>query len=203
MASETEIANLAAVFIGTSSRISTLDDDRTLARVLKAVWPAERRATIRDGAWNWAMRRAALPSSTPADAATIHPWSYRFPLPGDCLRIVDIIDASSTGDWIVEDGAILSDLPAPLRVRYMVDVVEPAQWDASFAEAFARRLAMTCGNRIAGSAFSVDRAQEAYRMAISSAKRVDAGENPGIEQAESSWIEARWLNMPAGDGGWR
>jgi len=38
MASETEVAQLAAALIGTDVRITSIDDDKTLARTLKAVW---------------------------------------------------------------------------------------------------------------------------------------------------------------------
>ena len=90
MGSIVEVANLAAVRMGTAGRIMSLDDDRTVARTLKAVWDIERRATIRDGSWNFAARRAAL-ASVVDPAAVIYPWTYGFQIPAECLRLLEVL----------------------------------------------------------------------------------------------------------------
>jgi hypothetical protein len=197
MSSIPAVANLAATYIGTEARISSLDDDRTVARKLKGVWDISRQAAIRDGAWNFASRRAALAAATVSDPATIHPWANRFPLPPESLRLIQVFDLHHSR-WQAEDDAVLCDSAGPVRVRYAIDIDEPAKWDSLFVEAFARKLAIAAGPSIAGSNFSVEVATRWYDRAIAAAKRVDARENPSIEQADSSWIEARATGHYAG-----
>lgn len=190
MASATEIANLAAGRIGSETRITSLDEDRPIARAIKSVWDTERRATIRDGAFNFAMARDELAAEVLAGGVP-YPWTYSFPLPADCLRLVEVLNTASRVEYQLEGRSILADEAGPLYIRYCRDVTEPALWDALFAEAFACRIAWKIGNRIAGSAYDQVLGWQEYRAAISATRAVDALENPPIAFEESSWIEAR------------
>ncbi|MBT0667026.1 hypothetical protein HT136_01420 [Novosphingobium profundi] len=192
MSHETVIANNALIHIGAESRILSLQDESFVARTLREAWQLQRRATIRDGDWNFASRRAGLPAEAGVDAGTIYPWAKRFPLPAGALRLIEVLSREVGSCYQVENKAVLANVSGPLYVRYAVDVTEAAEWDESFADAFSWRLAWTCGTKIAGSAFSKTDAQSAYKDALSAAKRHDVRENPPIEQEESSWIEARW-----------
>jgi hypothetical protein len=184
------IANMAAARIGTETRISAPDDDRRVARVLKAAWDIQRQAAIRDGAWNFASRRAELPSESDPDKV-IYPWSYGFPLPAECLRLIEVMDVSRDA-YALEGDTVLCDSAGPLYIRYLVDVPESAEWDAGFAESFALRLAWRCGRTIAGSAFDQEQCGFEYRQSLAAAKRVDARENPPIVQEESDWVLSRY-----------
>jgi hypothetical protein len=188
MASATDIANKALVRIGGESRILSLDDNRMAARTIKAAWDMARQATLRDGYWNFAIRRRDLAASP--DIVS-YPFSHGFRLPADCLKLVEVLSAAVRDDYQLEGGAILASTPGPLWIRYLVDVTEPAQWDAAFAEALAARLAFQCGNRIAGSAYDQDMGWREYRKLLTDAKMADAQENPPLEQEESEWITAR------------
>ena len=198
--SDVEIANLAAIKIGAEARITSLLDDRKVARELNAVWGIERRATLRAGSFNFSTRRAEIASAVLAASDSIAPWAYAFPLPASCLRLLSVLDSTSgyeraDAGYQLEGGPdgtrILSNDAGPLLVKYIVDVPEPARWDDAFAEAFACRLAWRCGKRVAGSSFDVDAASRDFRVAIGDANRVDARENPPIAQSDDSWIDAR------------
>lgn len=187
MADETQIANLAAVRMG-ADRMLSLDDDREVARTIKAVFAIERQATLRDGQWNFAMQRAGLPAlSDPAPFQFTHVYQ----LPAGCLKLVEVLNAATECDWQVEGRRILANVAGPLWVRYVADVPQLPMWDVSAAEALALRLAWKCGRRIAGSAYDEAAGEAEYRAAISAARRADAHENPPVAQAESSWIDAR------------
>lgn len=190
MATETEVANLAAVRIGTASRITSLDDDKTVARTLKAVWAIERRAVLRDGSWNFNTARAQLPAQVLAGGVP-YPWSYSFAMPADALRLREVLNLASRDDYAYEGGAVLCDSAGPLNIIYQRDVPELGLWDASAAEAFALRLAWKCGKKIAGSAFDERGCWSEYREAIGRAKYVDALENPPIPFDDGDWIAAR------------
>lgn len=187
MASYVEIANSAATIVGTSPRLTAPGDDTVLGRAVAAQWDLARQALLRDGSFNFAMKRASLPALA---AAPAHGWERAFQLPADCLKLVEV-HGWGRGDYQLEGRQILTDAAAPLLIRYIRDVTEPAEFDGAVAEAFAQRLANAIGNRIAGSAFKEELNEQRYRDKIAKAKRADALENPPIAQEESAWIAAR------------
>lgn len=188
MSSYVAIANLAAITIGTAARLTTPADNTVLGRAVASVWDIERQAALRDGAWNFAMKRAALPALA---EPPVHQFTTRFQLPADCIRLIEIYDLHRD-EWQVEGRAINADMTGPLKIRYLADITEPSEFDPLFAKAFALRIACAIGNRIAGSAFKEELNREKYMMALAEARRVDAMENPPIEQVDGSWIESRW-----------
>jgi hypothetical protein len=192
MSSWVEVANMIGAHIGTETRITSPDDDRTLARSIRAVWDLQRRAALRDGAWNFAVARHQLPALT---SEPPFGFAYQYRLPAACLRVLEIADNAAYKNYQCEGGLLLCDVEGPLPVRVLVDVEEPGKWDAGFTEAFALRVAWAIGRKIAGSAFDKDKVWADYRRATEAAKRVDALENPPIEREESDWVMAR--TMPA------
>lgn len=199
MASYTEIANLAATEIGTEARITDPNEDKVLARAVKAVWDSQRQAAIREGSWNFAAKRAELAAlaGSALEGVVSYPYAYAFQLPSDSLRLVEVLNDEVRRDYQIEGDRILCDHGGPVFIRYLRDVTEPGEFDAAFADALAKRIAWTIGHKIAGSTFDSAAAERKYWAAIGPAKRVDAQENPPIEQEESSWIEARWGSAAA------
>lgn len=198
MADTIEVARAAATRMGTAARLTSLNDNSTLARTLKGVWEIERRAVLRDGAWNFATVTRSLPAVDPAqlDGGQLPAiWAYAFRLPGEYLRLLGVLDEVARFDFDkASDGqlgdVIFCNVPGPLDVRLVVD--RPIErWDAAAADAFALRLAWRCGRKIAGSGFDLDTCWMEYRQAIAAAKTNDAREGPPIEQDESDWILAR------------
>lgn len=189
MALEVQVYNAAAAAIGSGTRVTSPDDDTALARSIRGVWEINRRAAIREGSWNFATRRARL-----AALVTAPEWGfdYQYQLPAGCLRFLEAsVEGRQVSGYQLEGGKILTDAAAPIDIRYLVDVPEPAEWDADFADAFALRIAWAVGTKIAGSNFDKAKVWQQYEDALASSKRVDAAENPPIAQEESDWILAR------------
>ncbi|OYW47912.1 MAG: hypothetical protein B7Z36_01325 [Novosphingobium sp. 12-63-9] len=178
--------------MGASATILSLDDDKKVARTLKAVWAVQRRATIRDGSFNFAARRGTLAKLNAVPATEIYPFAAAFELPADALRLFEILNSEVRDKYQLEGRRVLCDATGPLYARWAIDVPEPAHWDDAFAEAFACRLAWKCGKEVQGADFDVRAAWSEYQEALSGTKRVDARENPPIGQEESSWILARY-----------
>lgn len=191
MASETEVANMAAIKMGSSATIVSLDDDRKVARTLKAVWAMQRRATLREGSFNFSARRGTLAKDATASATEIFPYSGAFREPSDSLRLIEILNSELRSDYQLEGGRVLCHSAGPVYARWIIDVPEPANWDDAFAEAFACRLAWKCGKEIVGEDFDAPNAWREYQAASLGAKRVDARENPAIAQEECDWVLAR------------
>lgn len=189
MASYVDIANLAASKIGEDDQLTAPDDDTHLGRSVAAVWSIVRQATLRDHPWNFAVKRVAIAAD--AKAAPVG-FQYAYPLPADCLRLVGLIDHPTSRNFELEGRAILFDATGPLRIRYIVDVEEPAYWDSDFTEAFACRLAYAIADRITGDSGRKSEAWNAYTLALRQAKKSDALENPGPVEASSPWEEARF-----------
>ena len=199
MSSYVAIANRAAIAVGTSARLTAPGDNTVLGRAVAAVWDLSRRAALSDGSWNFAMARASQPALKEPPK---HGFEAQFQLPTDCLKLIEVY-GSERLHYQREGDRILADARGPLDIRYLRDVTEPAEFDAGFAEAFALKIALVIGRRIAGSAFDKDRTYREYRDALSQAQGADALENPPIGQEESSWVLARLSGGDSGTlGGW-
>lgn len=190
MADYVTIANLALSLIGEDDQLRDPDQDSPAAATVRAVWAPVRRAVLRDHPWNFALARAAL---TAVEGVETYPWEAAFQLPTDCLRLVEVCDPAACRDtFSVEGGKILADTDEALRILYLRDVVETGDWDDLFVQAFAARLAFQIADRITGDRGRKDDAWRAYRAALSSAKSVDAKENPPVVPEESDWVSARY-----------
>jgi hypothetical protein len=181
------IANLAASALGEDDQLRSPDDNTHLSRSVLAVWNVERRAALRDHSWNFAMRRQALPASADQDAS---PYGFAYRIPASSVRLIEVL-GYRRGDYQLEGPFILADAAAPLRIRFIADVVEPAEWDDMFAKAFAMRVAWQIADRITGDTGRVQLAERKYRDALSEAKRVDARENPQVPSVPTGWEMAR------------
>jgi hypothetical protein len=192
MATATEVYNLAGAAIGSGRRVTDPDENTTLARSIKAVWNTQRQAAIREGAWSFATQRFRLPALV---APPVFGYAYEYELPATFLRLLEVTGQAES-DYQVEGRSILADVRGPLDVRCLVDVEEPAKWDADFADALGLRLAWAVGTKVAGDAFDNDKVWTSYQASLMAAKRIDAMENPAIENVESDWILARHSPAP-------
>jgi hypothetical protein len=182
------IANLAASALGEDDQLRSPDDDTHLSRSVRAVWDVERKAAIRDHSWNFAMARKALPRLVTSDDT--YPYAFAYQLPSDNLRLIEVVGFHAR-DYACEADRILSNAAAPLRIRYLRDVAEPARWDGMFVKAFAMRVAWQIADRITGDTTRAQLAERRYMAVLREAKRVDARENPPIPHEATGWELSR------------
>lgn len=187
MASETEIANLGLTLLGETRLLASLEENTTAARAMRAVFALERDAELRRHVWNFARRRAALPALAEAPPFG---FAYAYQLPPDWLRFVVQADA---WPYSIEGGKVLTDEGSPLNITYVARVEETGLFDALFIDALAARLALRTCLTITGSMERQDRAVQAYREAMASARQVDAVENPPDDRPDDDWVIAREL----------
>ncbi|BBC99097.1 hypothetical protein [Sphingobium sp. YG1] len=193
MADYVTIANMAASLIGEDDQISAPDDDKHIARSIRAVWDMCRRAAIRDHSWNCFTARVGL-SAEDLDSVP-YPWGYSFPLPADCVRLIEVLNVDESR-YQLEGRSILCDSVGPVYIRYLKDIKETARWDDLFAVVMARRVAFQVGTRIAGSSYDRAAGWQAYQDGLAQAKRADARENPQVVPEWTEWETARF------GGGW-
>lgn len=199
MASSVDIANSALTKLG-EARITSLTDDVKAAREINAIFELRRDALLRAFNWNFAMKRAQLSAS--ADAPS---WGYtlQYQLPADCLRMIqvgeyyvipglsDYIGGTDTELFKIEGRTIVTDLSAPLKVRYTQKVTNTGLFDALFVEVFASDLAMQTAWALTQSNSKKQDAREDKRVALLEAIRANAIELPPQAIQDDSWIMSR------------
>lgn len=202
MASQVEICNLALGFLG-ASPIVNLSDNNTKADALRTSYASVRDAELRKHNWRFAIKRDALPALVAVPISG--PYSQQFQKPVDCLKILMVGDSypgsdlsdyrtgPSTDDYSPEGDKILSNLPAPLAIKYIYQVIDTGLYDASFVVAFAAMLAWKTCERITQSTDKRKFAQNEYDEAINAAIRSNAIEGVPEYPADGSWVTARMM----------
>lgn len=199
MSNDTAIANRALTKIG-ETRLLGLGDDTNAGRTLNSMFTHVRDAELRRHRWKFAIKRDSLLALATAPAWG---YAYQFPLPNDYLALVQVNDfyirpaSKDKGPWTVErssDGSgtvLLSDLAAPLYVRYISRVTNAGLFDPLFVEALACKLAYEACEALTQSSTKKKDCADAYRFALDEAARVDAIELPPDELPWGSWLESR------------
>jgi len=193
MASQVGIANRALTKLG-SARITSLDENSKAASTINSMYDYVLYACLRAHLWGFAKARALLPALA---SEPLFGYQLQYQLPSDFLRLIQIGDfliyprPTTQGLYSIEGGKILTNLDAPLPIRYTKRVTDPNAYDALFVEAFACRLAAEACEAITQSATKKKAAWTEHERAIAEAIRVNAIERPSQAVLEDTWIESR------------
>lgn len=199
MASSVEISNSALTKLG-AKRIMDLSDNQKEAREINAIFTIRRDYLLRAYNWSFAMKRASLSA-----LVTTPTWGYttEYQLPSDCLRVVqvnDYWDVPGLADYLnapdeemyrIEGKKILTNLGAPLKIRYIRQVTNTGDFDSAFVETFASDIAFTVAEALTQSNSKKESAREDRREAIMMAIRSNAIELPPQMLPDSSWVLSR------------
>ncbi|MEI8268289.1 MAG: hypothetical protein WCI59_21380, partial [Betaproteobacteria bacterium] len=148
MASVIQVANRALTKVG-AARITSLGDDNKQARAVSSCFDDLRDAELRAHRWQFSIKRVTLAAliTTPAFG-----YQYQYQVPADFLKL-DMVDDRFPDpqldgyvneeflDYVLEGNLILTDIGAPLKLRYIAQVTDPNGWDPMFREALACRIA--------------------------------------------------------------
>lgn len=192
--SNVAIANRALQKLGSPKRLESLTQDYPTARAMNACFEQVRDAELRRYPWSFATRRVSIP----ADAAQTEwgDWN-RFSLPGDYLRLIRDDESDAKVDWRIEAGAegeglfIVTTDAAPLYIKYIARIEDPNQFDSTFVDAFACKLALETCEEITGSISRKESIKDDYKTAIADARMIGAMEKPAQEFLNDTWITAR------------
>lgn len=198
MASVIQVANRALTKLG-SARITSLSDDVKAARSISSCFEDLRDDELRAHRWQFAMKRTTLAALSDAPAFG---YNYQYALPSDFLRI-DMVDDRFPAaimdnyidaeylEWTLEGNVILTDIGAPLKLRYVAQITDPTQWDENFREALASRVAMEIAEDLTQSESKKASAAKDYDRAIRQAIRINSIERPAVMPPDNSWIISR------------
>ncbi|NLS27933.1 hypothetical protein S2M10_29350 [Sphingomonas sp. S2M10] len=193
-ASQTDIVNAVLARIGSTERLTSIDDPNSNSgRRIAVLWDMARRLLTGMHPWNHAVTRAMLNASAEAPAFG---WSYKFRLPNDCLRWLpaahvdpDYFDAEREGAFL------LANMPGPLPIRYIADVETVPAWSPGFVEAMTTCLAAWVSLGVSESLGISDRMADAAERAVRRGKRMDGLETGqrrrGAVVSQSAWLGGR------------
>lgn len=196
--SDVSICNGALIKLGEDT-IVALTDETNRARALSVRYEPVRDAEIRRRRWRFSLKRVSLPALTDAPDSD---FDFAYQVPEDYLGLVDGGDLRQVADmsdfrtrssqwWSLENGKILTNLGAPLAIRYKAKITDPTLFDPAFAEALSARLAFECCERITQSDSKKQICWSDYRNAIKEAVAANAIEVPSETIGDDTWVLAR------------
>lgn len=190
-----QVCNRALSKLGNYTILS-LDDPSDIAVTIKSMYSVVLDAELSANRWGFAVRRAMLPALEQAPAFG---YERAFQLPVDCLRVLEVGPSwpvplsvayrhGPNAEWEIEGNTVLTNSPPPLYLRYLRRVEDPAEYPASFVEAFACKLAIEICERIAGGGARKESLWKEYSIAIKVAQKVSA-----IQRAPQSLQDGAWM----------
>lgn len=184
MASVVDICNYALSKVG-DNKIVAIDEGTPEANQCEILYPRARDFVLRNHPWNCAIGRSLLASSITAPA-----WGFEkaYPLPADCLRVLDVVDAS---EWRVEGNHILTDFDGALKVRYVKRIEDTEQFDAHVVEVISSFLAIELAESLTQSNTKKQILLEQHKSLMALAKRSDAQEDYPAKIADDTWLQSR------------
>lgn len=198
MASQPEICNRALIKLGPKT-ITTLTDNTTPARVLSGLWDTVRKAELSKRYWNFALQRTSL-----AALGTTPSWGFanQYQLPNDYLKLVMVNDTyvapgltdyrtQDDSPYAIEGSALLTNFGAPLKLRYVRDITDPAAFHPLFVEVMAAKLAYEACYAITQSNTGRQQAAQDYKDAVKEAAQANALDKPPQGLVDDSWVLGR------------
>lgn len=186
--SEAGIVNLALYLLGSVGTISALNDGTPNAVRALVVYEYIRDEVLEAFPWKFSKARVELAADATAPACG---YEYRYALPSDCLKILEITDDLSKKNTIkyeVESGYVLTDYDNTaqgLFCLYIKKVIDPTQFSPSFINVLAYRLAEELALAVVNDKQIASGMGEKYRDALLRAKGVDVRE--GYVEDVAAW----------------
>src|SRR6185369_16954742 len=195
MSSQTAIVNWA-ITKAAGQRVSNINDDTPAGRVMSALYEIVRDAEVKRCRWKFAIKRDQWMADTNLPTNSWG-YTYAYTLPPAYLGLIQAGEfyvrpmSKVQGPWTVEDGKLLTDLQAPLRVRYIQRVTDAAKFDPLFVEVLACKLALEGSKTLKQNEQKQSALRDEYKEALFEAARADSLEVPADEFPWGTWLESR------------
>ena len=189
MATETEIANMALVHVGSARIIDFNDPVLEQAKKVRDVWDISRREFLSEA--NWRTHKTRVNDLGRLLAAPVFKWAYQFQLPNDFLRIyefnqVDIYDEDYQDLFQLEDRTLVTD-EEEADIGYIRDDENVSLMSGHMASAFA----MLVGSYIAVSLRQDEGLAQALRQDYDTRLLPKAKRLSSIQKKVKRWDPAR------------
>ena len=177
MASTVDICNGALNQLGATTILSLTEDSKN-ARLCNSRYTQVRDAVFRSHPWNCLQERSELAQSTTTPAWG---YSFKYDLPGDCLRLLRILDYDS--DHKVEGRSILSN-NSSMKILYISRVTDPNQYDENLRETLSAALAADIAYAITSNNTTQQNMIAIYQDKLRDARFVDSTEGYNTTQED-------------------
>lgn len=186
MASDIDVINGALSKLG-EQPILSIGEASEAGRIAGRTYNDIRDALLREFPWNFATKRGSLAASVDAPV-----WGFAraFVLPTDNLRLVEVRNSSDL-EWRNEGGTIVTDISAPLEIRYIA-LVSVDSMDSTFREALSARLAMEWAESLSQTTSVVEAMAALYRNKLQVARAADGQEDRQQLISATNFIDARF-----------
>ena len=175
MASTVDICNGALNQLGATTILSLTEDSKN-ARLCNSRYTQVRDAVFRSHPWNCLQQRVELASSTDTPAWG---YSFKYDLPGDCLRLLRILDYDS--NYKVEGRKILSNTSS-MKILYVARITDPNEYDELLRETLSSSLAADMAFAITSNNNTTQNMYELFKEKLRDARFVDSTEGQNIDQ---------------------
>lgn len=175
MSNPVAVCNSALITLGANT-ISTLSDTSIEGKACNTKWAIARRDTIRSHPWNFAVKRVVI---APEVTVPVYGYQYQFILPADALRLLEVYDTPEykvEGRKILTNNIRMSGSPG-IEIKYISDIEDVAEWDASFVNVMVYRMAMELAYTLPGKNTMVQDMTALYGQFAEQAKAIDAQED--------------------------
>lgn len=180
-----EICNNALIKVGADA-ITSLTEDVKAARICNRMYEIVRDDLLRSHPWNFTITRASLPQLS---AAPSFGYDYQFQLPSDCLRVLGVDNIYK--EYRVEGRKILSS-SATIKLIYIKKEEDPTQYDSSFSNVLALKLASEISFSMSNNATLMNTLSRIFKEEFSKAKRSDAQEDSMKQLTTTTWTDGRF-----------
>jgi hypothetical protein len=185
-ATDVSICSNALLLLGQSS-INTLAE----SPIAQNLWPSVRETVQRSHPWNCCIRRRILaPDVTPPE----FDWSYRFPLPEDWLRTLQVGETGREIDYQSEGSFLLANDPA-LYLRYVAANEDVASWDTLLVNAATYGMAAALAYPVTSSASLANVMEQKLQQALREARTVDGQDDPPQTMGDFPLLAARFRGL--------
>jgi hypothetical protein len=185
-ATDVSICSNALLLLG-QSPINTLAE----SPIAQNLWPTVRETVQRSHPWNCCIRRRVLaPDVTPPE----FDWSYRFLLPEDWLRTLQVGETGRESDYQSEGRYLLADEPA-LYLRYVAANEDVASWDTLLVNAATYGMAASLAYPVTSSASLANAMEQKLQQALREARVVDGQDDPPQTMGDFPLLAARFRGL--------
>lgn len=182
-ATAVSICSNALLMLGAQT-INALDEATERARLCSNIYETVRDDMLRAHPWNCSIKRIQL---APDATAPAFGYQYKFTLPGDWLRTLDIGDCY---DYRMEGRQILSN-DASLNLRYVFKNVVESTWDATLVKVVTLAMAARIAYAVTQSTSMEQSRMQELDYELRKARAVDGQEEPPETLGDFPLLQAR------------
>lgn len=180
-----DICNQALMSIG-GELITSLDENSQEARLCKTIFTTSLQTLLEEHEWNFATKRAALARAV---ATPLYDYDYAYPLPSDCLRVIEF-QYQDDYDFVIEDDMVLTNVKT-CKIKYIYEVEDMNKLSSMFRQALISFLAATLAPYLTNTAPYAQGAAQQFMLYMRKAKTYNARESKKTKSTDGDWLDVR------------